>query len=63
MDFIIGLPKMTKQNDSIMIIVEKLAKLAHFIPIKSTYNVKDIATIFMRNVFTLHGFPKAIISN
>ena len=33
----------------------------HFIPLKSTYNVKDIVKIFMKYVFKLHGFPKVII--
>jgi hypothetical protein len=36
MDFIIGLPKSAKQNDTIMIVVEKLSKSAHFIHVKST---------------------------
>jgi hypothetical protein len=36
MDFITGLPTSTKQNDTIMVLVDKLSKSAHFIPIKST---------------------------
>ena len=35
----------------------------HFIPIKSTYNTDGIAKIFMKDIFKLHGFPKAIVSN
>jgi hypothetical protein len=63
MDFIIGLPKSTKQNDAIMVVVDKLSKFAHFIPIKSTCKALDIANIFMKEIFRLHGMPKEIISD
>jgi len=62
-DFITGLPKNKKQNDSIMVVVDKLRKAAHFIPIKSTYKVVNIADVFMKEVFRLHGIPKVIISD
>jgi hypothetical protein len=48
MDFITGLPKSTKHNDDIMVVVDKLSKVAHFIPVKSTYKEIDIASIFMK---------------
>jgi hypothetical protein len=48
MDFITGLPKPSKQNDAIMVVVEKLSKVAHFIPINSTCKEIDIANIFMK---------------
>ena len=63
MDFITGLPKSTKQNDAIMVVVEKLSKSAHFIPIKSTCKAIDIANIFMKEIFRLHGMPKEIVSD
>lgn len=63
MDFIIGLPRTKKNNDFIMVVVDKLSKLAHFIPMQSTYRVGQIAHIFMQSVFKLHGLPKTIISN
>lgn len=44
-----------------MVVVEKLSKSAHFIPVQSTYRVVQIAHIFMQNVFRLHGLPKTII--
>jgi hypothetical protein len=62
MDFITGFPKSTKQNDVIMIVVEKLSKVAHFIPVKSTCKAIDISSIFMKEIFRLHGMPKEIIS-
>eukprot|EP00253_Pinus_taeda_P010733 PITA_10733 len=63
MDFITGLPRTKKNNDSIMVVVDKLSKAAHFIPVQSTYKVVQIAHIFMQNVFKLHGLPKVIISD
>eukprot|EP00253_Pinus_taeda_P031928 PITA_31928 len=63
MDFIIGLPKSKKNNDSIMVVVDKLSKSAHFILVKSTYRVVQIAHVFMQNIFKLHGLRKTIISD
>ena len=61
MDFITGLPMTWRQHDSIMVVVDKLAKATHFIPVKSTYNTDVIAKIFMKEIFRLQGFPKVII--
>ena len=61
MDFITGLPKSTKQNDAIMVVVEKLRKDAHFISVKSTCNIIETISIFMNEIFRLHGMPKEII--
>ena len=63
MDFIIGLRMTWRQHDSIMVVVDKLIKEAHFIPVKSTHNTDDMAKIFMKEIFKLHGFPKAIVSD
>ena len=61
MYFITGLLKSKKQNDSIFVVVDKLSKAAHFIPVKSTYNVVHIVDIFLKEIFRLHGIPKEII--
>jgi hypothetical protein len=42
MDFFIGFPTSSKQTDSIMVVVDKLSKETHFIPMKSTYKDIDI---------------------
>jgi hypothetical protein len=63
MDFITGLPTSTKQNDAIMVVLDKLSKSAHFIPVKSTCKAIDIANIFMKEIFRLHGMPKEIVSD
>eukprot|EP00253_Pinus_taeda_P010289 PITA_10289 len=61
MDFVTSLPKSKRSNDSIMVVVDKLSKSAHFILVQSTYKVVQIAQIFMQNIFRLHGLPKTII--
>ena len=63
MDFIMELPNNFRQHHSIMVVVEKLSKAAHFIPVKSTYKAVNIADIFMKEIFKLHGIPKVIVSD
>ena len=46
-----------------MVVVDNLSKAAHFIPIKTTYKVANIADIFLKQIFRLHGVPKVIISD
>ena len=52
-----------RQHDSIMVVVDKLMKETHFILVKSTYKTDAIAKIFMKDIFRLHGLPKAIVSD
>ena len=63
MDFITGFPKSKKHNDSIMVVVDKLSKYAHFILFKSTYKVVHIAYIFLKENFRHHHIFKTIISH
>ena len=63
MDFITGLRTIAKQHDPIMVLVDRLTKVTHFILVKSNYKVSDIARISINEIFGLHGFPKAIISD
>ena len=61
MDFITDLPKNFRQHDSIMVVFDKLSKATHFIPVKSSYKAVNIANIFMKEIFRLHGVPKVIV--
>ena len=63
MDFIMVLPKRKKKIDSIFVVVDKLSKAEHFIPVKSTYKAVHIADIFLKEILRLHGIPKEIISD
>jgi hypothetical protein len=50
MDFIMGLPRTGKLHDLIMVVVDKLTKSAHFIPLKTTHKAADVIDIFMKEV-------------
>ena len=50
-----------RQHDSIMVVVDKLKNKTHFIPVKPTHKIDNIAKIFMKEIFKLHGLPKAIV--
>ena len=63
MDFVVGLPKSMGKYDSIWVIVERLTKSAHFIPVKVTYNVEKLAKLYISEVVRLHGVPLSIISD
>ena len=62
-DFITGFLMTWRQHASIMVLVDKLTKETRFIPVKSTHKTDDIANIFMREIFKLHGLPEAIVSD
>jgi hypothetical protein len=63
MDFIMGLPLMAHKFDSIWVIVDRLSKSAHFIPIDTNYNVQKYAEIYIAHVLCLHRVLKVIISD
>ena len=62
-DFITTLPQTNRQHDSVMVVVDKLTKAAHFVPVKSTHKAANIVEIYMKEIARLHGVPKAIVSN
>jgi hypothetical protein len=62
-NFITKLPRTTRQHDSIMVVVDKLTKDAHFVPIKKTHTPTNIAEIYMREIARLHGIPRTIFSD
>jgi hypothetical protein len=48
MDFITGFPRIRKHHDAIMVVVEKLTKASHFIPMKITHKETNVVDIYMR---------------
>jgi hypothetical protein len=61
MEFITGLSRTSKGYDSIWVIVDRLTKVAHFIPVKTTYKVSQLAELYMARIVSLHSVPKKII--
>ena len=63
MDFITGLPRTQNGSDSIWVIVDRLMKVAHFLPVKTTYSGDRLAELYMSRIVSLHGMPKRIVSD
>lgn len=63
MDFITGLPKTQQGYDSIWVIVDRLSKVAHFLPVKTTYSGNQLAELYISRIVCLHGVPKIIVSD
>jgi hypothetical protein len=63
MDFIVGLPNTSQRYDSIWVIVDRLTKTAHFLPVHTTYNAKKYTEIYLDQIVCLHGVPQTIISD
>nr|GEU50253.1 putative reverse transcriptase domain-containing protein [Tanacetum cinerariifolium] len=60
MDFVTGLPRTFKKNDAIWVVVDRLTKSAHFLPIQQGYSVSKLAEIFQQEIIRLHGTPTSI---
>jgi hypothetical protein len=63
MDFVIGLPRTQKGNDSIWVIIDRLTKVAHFILVKTTYGGATLAQLYIKEIVRLHGISRRIVSD
>ena len=66
MDFITGLPESVAYGgryDAILVVVDKLSKMCHYIPCRSDMTAGELAEVITREVIRLHGVPSAIISD
>ncbi|WVZ80417.1 LOW QUALITY PROTEIN: hypothetical protein U9M48_027890 [Paspalum notatum var. saurae] len=60
MDFIVGLPRTQKGYDSIWVIIDRLTKSTHFIPVKMTYTAATYAGLYVSRIVSPHGVPRTI---
>jgi hypothetical protein len=63
MDFVVGLPKAPSRQDVIWVIIDRLMKCAHFLPIKVTDSMDKLAELYVREIVRLHGVPISIVSD
>ena len=63
MDFVIGLPRTQRQHDAIWVIVDRLTKFAHFLPINVEDSLEKLAQLYVDEIVRLHGVPVSIVSD
>src|SRR5579859_1992621 len=63
MDLVTGLPKTFGWYNSIWVIVDRLTKSAHFLPVRDDFSAKEYAELYLIKIVCLHGVPKKIISD
>ncbi len=57
MDFVMGLPRTSTGHDAIWVIVDRLKKSAHFLPIRVEYTLERLARIYIQEIVRLHRIP------
>ena len=63
MDFVAGLPRTKEDYDSIWVIIDRLTKSAHFLPVRTTYTMDKYAELYIKEIVRLHGVPLTIVSD
>ena len=63
MDFVTGLPRSPRGHDTVWVVVDRLTKMTHFLPIRVTDSVEALCLIYIQEIVRLHGVPISIISD
>ena len=63
MDFVNGLPRTKKGHNSIWVIVDRLTKVTHYLPVRTNYDGEKLAQLYVSNIVKLHGVPSRIVSD
>ena len=61
MDFVVGLPCCQSGYDAIWVIVDRLTKSAHFLPMKNSDSIEKLAELYVKEIVRLHGTPVSIV--
>ena len=61
MDFIVGLPKTQLGHDVVWVILDRLTKSAHFLPVKVSNNLNKLVEFYVKKIVRLHGAPLSIV--
>ena len=63
MDFVTGLPRSPRGSDAIWVVVDRLTKSAHFLPMRVTDSIDSLSRLYIREIVKLHGVPVSIVSD
>ena len=63
MDFVSGLLRPPKGHDALWVIVDRMTKTAHFLPIRMNYSLDKLAQLYVDDIVRLHGIPTSIVSD
>ena len=63
MDFVGPLPETVRGKDFILVVVDRLSKMSHFLPCKTDIDATGVAELFVDRVWSLHGLPKSIVTD
>ena len=63
MDFVVGLPRTRAGFDAIWVIVDRLTKSAHFLPIHNNFSLDRLVELYINEIIRLHGIPISIVSD
>nr|KYP76384.1 Retrotransposable element Tf2 [Cajanus cajan] len=63
MDFIVGFPRSARNSDVIWVILDRLTKCAHFLPVNIKWSLEKLTQLYVREIVRLHGVPSSIISD
>ena len=61
MDFVVGLPRIFRKHDVVWVIVDRLTKSAHFLPIQQSDLLNKLARLYVSEIVRLHGVPISIV--
>ena len=63
MDFVSGFPLTQRKHDAVWVIMDRLIKFAHFIPVRLDYSMDRLAELYVSEIFRLHEIPLLIVSD
>ena len=60
MDFVVRSPLIGRKHDSVWVVVDRLTKSAHFLPVRTDYSLDKLAELYIEEIVRLHGIPVSI---